>query len=344
MSKRQGDRALKWKRLLTLGCAIFGAFSVLACNLSDSTAAESGTGTAIKASIGTTGITAAIWPLMVGIKEGFFRDHGIDLEIVHIQNASVNVQDLVAGNLHFVSAGADAAILPTVHGANLAVIGGIDNLFVGRLVASNGIKFIQDLKGKILSVSRRNGPDAAIMTEMLANSGIKVEPTLFSVAGGSASRLAAVVNGGAAATLLIPPLDFRALKAGLKDLGLNVGRSKPLQFNVVFIDRKWGEANRSVVVKVLQGLIDSCVWLNNPKNREEASKILASYTKIDTATAKQTYDVLVTDTHSFPRAGELSRRAFENVIAMLARFGVIQEPLPALEKFTDDSYLKEASK
>lgn len=295
-------------------------------------------------SIGTTGITAAIWPIMVGVKKGMFRSEGVDLQIVHIQNASANVQDLLTGNLPFVSAGADAVILPVAHGADLTAIAGIDNVFVGRLVASRNITSIADLKGKVLSVSRRNGPDAEIITEMLAEAGVNTDPTLFSVAGGSSTRLAAVVNGGASATLLIPPEDFRALAMGLNDLGLNVGRSKKLQFNVLFIDRKWGEANRPIVVKTLRGLIDSCMWLNDPKNRDEASAMLASYTKINMETARKTYDVLVTQTHSFPRAGEISGEGFANVMDMLTKFSLIRKSSTGLDHIIDDSYLQAAAR
>ena len=98
----------------------------------------------------------------------------------------------------------------------------------------------------------------------------------------------------------MPPEDFRALAIGLKDLGLNIGRSKPLQFNVLFIGRKWGQANRPVVVKMLLGLVDSLGWLNDSKNRDEASAILAGYSKIDIELARRAYDVLVTETRSFP--------------------------------------------
>lgn len=330
------------RSLLIRGCAVLGMIATLLVGPSSSRAENSDNGPLTKVSVGTTGMTAAIWPLMIGVKKGIFQRHGIDVQLIQIQNASVNVQDLLGGELQFVSAGADAAIIPVVRGANLAVIAGIENLFVGRLVASKNISSLQDLKGKVLSVSRRNGPDTAAITEILAGAGIDVDPALFSVAGGSATRLAAVMNGGAAATLLVPPEDSRALAAGLKDLGLNVGRSKPLQFNVLFIDRKWGNANRPVLLKMLSGLIDSCIWLNDKENRDEASAILAEYTRINKDLAKQAYDVLVTNTRSFPKAGEISIDGFANVLKMLAGFGTIDHAFADPAKFVDESYLKQA--
>lgn len=343
MPTDRDERAPRRKDLLVVGHAmlVLVAVAVLLADFSNSRAETNSS--VVSVSMGTTGITAAIWPVMVGVKKELFQRHGVNLEIVPIQSASVNVQDLIGGNMQFVSAGADSVILPVAHGADLAIIAGIENLFVGRLIGSKNISSMQDLKGKVLSVSRRNGPDAAIIIEMLAGAGIEADPALFSMAGGSSSRLASVVNGGAAATLLVPPEDFRALTIGLKDLGLNVGRSKPLQFNVLFIDRKWGQANRPVVVKTLLGLGDSLVWLNDPKNRDEASAILAGYSKIDIDLARRAYDVLVTETRSFPRAGEVNVEGLRNVLGMLANFGVIDKSIPAPTKFIDDSYLKEAT-
>ena len=162
------------KNLLVLGCTTLTMATALLGPLSDSRAeTNSNAGSMVSVSLGTTGITAGIWPIMVGVKKGMFQRHGVDLEIVPIQSASVNVQDLISGNMQFVSAGANSVILPVAHGADLAIIAGIENLFVGRLIGSKNVSSMQDLKGKVLSVSRRNGPDAAIMIDMLAAAGIR---------------------------------------------------------------------------------------------------------------------------------------------------------------------------
>ena len=79
-------------------------------------------------------------------------------------------------------------------------------------------------------------------------------------------------------------------------------------------------------------------------SRFRSGSILASYSKIDIDMARRTYDVLVTETRSFPRAGEVNIEGLGNVLEMLANFGVIDRPVPAPTKFIDDSFLKEAAK
>ncbi|MDE3075830.1 MAG: ABC transporter substrate-binding protein, partial [Chloroflexota bacterium] len=280
--------------------------------------------------MGTTGLTAAEWGTMVGLKKGFFRQYGIDLQDV-AANAPNNVQALIGGSIQMVSSAPDSVILPIEHGANLVAVGG-ESLAVFRLIGARGVSSISDLRGKTLSASRANGPDVAILRELLGGAGIKPAEYQFVYAGGSGPRLAAVQNGGAAATLLVPPEDLRAIGGGLVDLGLATAKTKPLLLGGFFVSRDWATTHRQALVSTLRGYDRALTWLNDPANKDEASSILASYTKLDIAVAQKTYDEYVVQAKGFSAHGELNQQAFQDVMENLADFGQLKRPLPPLSK------------
>lgn len=306
------------------------------------TASSSGEPVVVR--MGSTGFTATDWPQMVAIQKGFFSRHGVDFQVINSQKATINVQSLIGGSLNFVSSGVDSAILPIEYGADLVAVAGIENLLVMQLVGGPGIKSIMDLQGKKLAISRTNGPDVGVLRDFMGSAGLKIDPGLFVIAGGTASRLAAVVNGGTSATMLVPPDGLRAAKEGLTDLGLNVGRSQPRQFVVLITNRTWARQNTDAVVKTLRGLVDALHWLNDPANRQEAAQILMSHTNVDKEMAQYAYDVLVTETHSYSREGEFNTAGIQTVLKDIVSVGAIKEPIPPVSKYIDTSFLERALK
>ena len=304
----------------------------------------SSNGTPVVVQMGVTGFTATDWPDMVAIQKGFISRRGIDLQVISSQRAPVNIQALIGGSLNFVASGVDSVILPVENGADLVAVAGIENLVVMRLVVGPGIKSIKDLQGKTLAISRTNGPDVAILRELMDSAGIKVDPGLFITAGGTATRLAAVISGGTSATMLVPPDGLHADKQGLTDLGLSIGRTSPRQFVVWITNRSWARKNADTVVNMLRGLADALHWLNDPANREEAIQILMSFTKIDKELAEHAYDVLVTETHSYSNEGEFNTAGIQTVLEDLVNSGVIKGSIPPVSKYIDTSFLDRALK
>jgi ABC-type nitrate/sulfonate/bicarbonate transport system substrate-binding protein len=174
----------------------------------------------------------------------------------------------------------------------------------------------------------------------MGGAGVKLDPGMFVSAGGIASRLAAVINGGTSATMVIPPEDLRAAKAGLVDFGINVGRTPPRQFVVWITNKTWARQNRDTVARMLQGLKEALHWLNDPANRQEAAEIFTSFANVSKDAALHAYDVLVTSTRSYSQDGEFNEAGIQNVLKDIAGAGEIREAIPPVTKYIDTSYLR----
>jgi ABC-type nitrate/sulfonate/bicarbonate transport system substrate-binding protein len=289
--------------------------------------------------IGATGSTANDWPLMVGINRHLFEDRGIKLEIHTSQNPPSNVLALVAGDLQLVSTAPDTGVVAVEKGAPLTSIAGVSNRVVMRMVAQPSIAAVDQLRGQTLAVSRTKGPDAAIFQDWLGAAGIPATAYTFISNGGSANRIAAVTSGAAAAALVTLPEDIRALDEGLHDLGLNVSRTKPLQFNVLWAERNWLNGNADVARRLLSGLVEAHRWLNDAANRAEAINLLADYANLSPDAAGRVYDTLVLEVQAFPNDAEIDLSGFQNVLQYLADFGDLPSPAPPVERYVDLSFL-----
>lgn len=292
--------------------------------------------------LGTTGLTVGNWPVMVGLKKHLFEQHGVTLDLVPAQNARDNVEALIGGSVQFVSSGPDSLILPVEHGAALAAVASEADVAVFHIVAAKGIGRLEDLRGRQLAVSRPNGPDAVIFRQLLQGAHVPDSAYSFVTAGGSANRVAAVAARGASATMLVPPDDLHALQLGMTDLGFSVGRSKPLLFTVLFVDRGWAKNNAPAVVNTLRGLSDAMRWLSDPRNKAEAVQILADYTHLDPKLAAATYDTCVTRFKMFAGEGTIDATGFRDVLDYLAADGLVARPTPPLTKYVDESYFAQS--
>jgi ABC-type nitrate/sulfonate/bicarbonate transport system substrate-binding protein len=116
-----------------------------------------------------------------------------------------------------------------------------------------------------------------------------------------------------------------------------------LIFNVDMTRRAWGEKNKDSLVRLVRGFAASYEFINDPKNRGEVTNIVKETLKVSDDVAQE---ILVPYTESdknvLPKRGELSLRAFNQVLALMSEAGVIPNPAPAAERFVDRQYLKAA--
>ena len=169
--------------------------------------------------IGLPSVTITAMPFFVAKEHGFFKQEGINAEMV-VMPAALNIRVLLAGDIQY-AATIGSAVAAAIRGINVRTV----MLFVDRplqdLVGGPGINSIAALKGKVVALSSRGGLQDIIMRRMLAKS--KIDPaqiTMVTIAGQSA-LIAAVKTGRVAAALLNPPYNFLAYREGLNNLGFS---------------------------------------------------------------------------------------------------------------------------
>lgn len=135
-------------------------------------------------------------PFIVGLKKGYYKDEGIDLEIQEGRGSGVTIQAIGAGTAAFGLADVSVMIKAVGRGAPVKAIGVLQQRTPGAVVApADRIKDAADLPGKTIAIT----PGDAVMPFWpLYLDKIGVDGGAVStVAGDAQTKLNAVVNGQA---------------------------------------------------------------------------------------------------------------------------------------------------
>ena len=151
-------------------------------------------------------------PFFIGLKKGLYAKEGIQVDLVSIGRADIQLQALVAGELHFANINADNIIVWNERtNGNLKVAAGSSNAAPYLLIGAKNIKKVEDLKGQRLGVASLTGGATSILLSYMKSKGL-FHPRDFSlaiIAGGTPARLSALEsNAIAGAVLGIPFADF----------------------------------------------------------------------------------------------------------------------------------------
>ena len=234
----------------------------------------------------------ALW---VGVEQGFFRKHGVSVEIIQTRSSAQTLAALASGDIQIAGTTPSVVLSAAVGGMDAAFFAGIVNRADGDFVVAPGIRTAEDLKGKRLGVQSLGGGVWSLA--MLALDHLGLEPTrdkILVIAVGDQSVLAqAMVTGRIDATYL--GYTYSAL---LKEKGfpvlLDIGRAPiPYQGLALVARRAYLKQNPRIIDAVLGGLVESVAFIQNPANREVALKSLVKNLRLGSAKdAESGYEVL----------------------------------------------------
>jgi NitT/TauT family transport system substrate-binding protein len=166
------------------------------------------------------GTTAAISTekviLALAKDAGILKKHKLAVEVVLITSGgTLATQALVGQSLDLLATGATPFLHGYIEGADIKIIGGVNNRFPYTFMARSNISTPAQLKGKVVGITRFGSIDELATRMALSQFGLnpKTDVKIIQV-GGSASRLAALQSGS---------IDASALVSGYSDVGRKLG-------------------------------------------------------------------------------------------------------------------------
>jgi ABC-type nitrate/sulfonate/bicarbonate transport system substrate-binding protein len=283
-------------------------------------------------------------PFFIAQKKGFHAKEGIQVDLVSIGRADVQLQALVAGELHFANINADNIIAWNERtNGNLKVAAGSSNAAPYWLIGAKNIKKIDDLKGQKLGVASLRGGATSILLSYLKSKGL-IHPRDYSmiiIAGGTPARLSALESGSVAGAVLVTPFSDMAIDKGFTKLGDTTEVISNYQFNNVNINPAWAEKNRPAVVKFLKAHIQALRWIF--EHQAETVEFLNKEFGLPAQYGRRGIEYY-TKNKVYPINGDVTLTGLKVNIEVQAQDGVINGPLPAPEKYLDLTYLRQAQK
>jgi NitT/TauT family transport system substrate-binding protein len=153
----------------------------------------------------------------VAQEEGFFKDEGLNVQLIEFANSADGLNALRAGKLDLGAFGTTAPLVHIAKGADISIIGGVMGEDAAIIVKpESAIKSIADLKGKKIATVRLATGDA-VLRGALSDAGInwKTDLQIFEL-NSPPAVLEAVKSGQVDAGVTWGPHDLRAEEQGLK--------------------------------------------------------------------------------------------------------------------------------
>jgi ABC-type nitrate/sulfonate/bicarbonate transport system substrate-binding protein len=192
-------------------------------------------------------------------------------------------------------------------------------------------------------VASLRGGATSILLSYLKSKGL-VYPRDFSmvvISGGTPARLGALEGGAIAGAVLGIPYGDIAVDRGFPNLGDTMEVISTYQFNSININPAWAEKNRSSVVKFIKSHIQALRLIY--ERPREAADFLTRELGLQAPYAQRGIDYYIKN-KVYAVNGDVTLAGLKVNIEVQAQDGVLKEPLPAPEKYTDLSYLRQAQK
>jgi NitT/TauT family transport system substrate-binding protein len=289
-----------------------------------------------KITVGTVGVGSSTeWPVYVAIDQKFMEEQNVEIDFIGTQSSSAVMQQITAGSINMGTTGLADPLRAADHGAPIRILRtGIEHSPY-EVYAQPDIKTWADLKGKTIMIGGVKDITRIYFEDMARKNNLDVSSYDYIFAGATAARYAALASGSVAATILTPPLNFKAAGAGYTYLGTSADYTKNFPFTGYPINLPWAQANKNLVHRFLVAYSKAVDWFYQPQNREGAIASLIHYLKSDYQDAANTYDFYV-KLHVFDHTGAVDRSGIENLIAILKKQGDIEGDV-TLSRFYDPS-------
>jgi len=209
-----------------------------------------------------------------------FEKYGLDVDVVLIENGTITIQALIAGESDVAMGGGTVAVSSALSGSDLVSIASIESRLPYGLLAQKEIKSIDQLKGKKHAISRF-GSIADLGSRMILQKfGLIPDKdiTLLQI-GGTSTRLAALSKGTVDSTILTPEFFLVAKKAGFTIL------VDPTQYKIdfpqleVITTRSFLKSRQDVASRYMRAIVEG---IHNYKNDREGSiRALSKYLRIN---------------------------------------------------------------
>jgi NitT/TauT family transport system substrate-binding protein len=239
-----------------------------------------------KVRIAVTNPNMSFLPSGVALKKGFFKDEGLDVEIIRM-NVPTIITALVTGDIGYTLL-FGSVVRGALRGMPMRALASLLDGSTHALVAKPEFKSGKELKGKTVGIGNFGGTDEVAGRMMLRSFGLDTEKDLkFIALGPDRARLAALKEGLVDVAVIAPPGDALG-----KQMGFNVLLRAYEVFSFPFIgigaNVKTIKEKPEEVKKVVKAMVRANRFIREDK--EGAVRILMDWGKVERDHAVASYD------------------------------------------------------
>jgi NitT/TauT family transport system substrate-binding protein len=224
---------------------------------------------------GTSGENPAV--LWVGVDQGFYRKHGLNVEVIFMRSGPLAMSALASSDVQAVFTSSNNVLNVAAGGLDVVIIGNVVGRLEGDLMARPEIKKPDDLKGKQLAIQSIGGGGWA--NNMLALDYLGLDPDRdnihFIVLGDQPSRIQALETGRAQASWMGSTFSAPLKKKGYTVL-LEMTRATIAYLGASLVVRRSAVRQEPKLYEaMLKGTLDAMRFFMKPENKSASMKSIA---------------------------------------------------------------------
>src|ERR1044071_204364 len=287
-----------------------------------------------KVRIGMPSLSLSFIAPQVAYARGFFREEGIDAEIIRIAT-NIGIVAVTTKEIGYTTA-VGAGLRSAVKGLPLKVVTYFNGRPLHVLVAKSELKTLPDLRRKVIGFAGYGDSTEFMLRAMLRQSGMELEKDVqaFQVSG-SGQRLQALLSGKLDAAIVPPPFNFEAESKGFVRL---ISAADVFETSVsglaLHVDTL--KDKPAQVKKMLRALLKAQNFIRS--NKPESVRVIADWLKLEPRIAQASYDIYV---KGMSPNGIVPERVLESDIERARKDQNVKEAVP-VGKVVDFSLLRES--
>lgn len=276
-------------------------------------------------------------PFVVAQEKGLFAREGLKIDFTIATLAPEHNKGMLGGRWDISLTSPDTMVARVTrdgHGFLLYMMA--ERGLEVKLIGAKGIHSPAELRGKNLAGDPGDSNYDLHRRKILRAYGVDESEYAVKIIGTSPFRFEALRRGEVAACMLAPPYDAQALSEGYNLLASGADYIPNYATTACWARFAWVAAHRDQMVRFVQAFVAGADWALDPKNREEALRLMQGYSKISRAQAETKLSQVTTKAAIVPE--DLNR-----VIQLRIEMGFYEPPHEPVERFYDASVWCEAT-
>jgi NitT/TauT family transport system substrate-binding protein len=316
--------------------------------------AGSAAGASERVKVGVLKLTSSA-PIFIGVEKGFFKEYGVDPELVFFQAAAPIATALAAGQVEVGATGLTAALYNIVLGGEkLWIVADkgrewpgypLTAIVVQKELWETGLRTVRDLKGKRIGVTQLGSTFHYHIGNILEKEGLTLEDVKIVPLQALPSVMEALKGRQVEAILIPQPFPGTAEAQGFGKILAWAGDLFPWQIATVFYSRKFA-AERARAVNFMKGYVKASRYYHDAVLVQKDGRVQAGphYDEVVAVTAKYIGAKPEIIRLGFPfqdRNGRLLVPDIERQMAWWVRHGFVKSTIP-LKDIVDTSFVEAA--
>ena len=287
-----------------------------------------------KVRIGMPSLSLSFVAPQVAYARGFFREEGIDAEIIRIAT-NIGIVAVTTKEIGYTTA-VGAGLRSAVRGLPLKVVTYFNGRPLHVLVAKPELKALPDLRRKVIGFAGYGDSTEFMLRAILRQGNMDLEKDVhaFQVSG-SGQRLQALLSGKLDAAIVPPPFNFEAESKGFVRL---MAAADVFETSVsgLALHNDTLKEKPAQVKRMLRALLKAQNFIRS--NKAESVRVIADWLNLDPGIAQASYDIYV---KGMSQNGMVPERVLETDIERARKEQNVKEAMP-VNRIVDFTMLKEA--